>query len=557
MKRIFGLPCLAVILVTLSATDATWAAENASVNWPEVKAKQVEIRDTVFAIAKAMDVNNVTEKRVRDVLYGLSATELAAAIQALETLEKNGSGNEAKATTRRLVESQDKAIKMLEKLLGIVAMMSQAKDEKEKMKGGDLPNDVKEKLKDLNDKLKSFIDQQKKVINATENLAKSPVDDFTPEQEKDLKDIKATEDKWSNFLKDAHSDLSRVPEQDFSNPALLKELNQIYNEVEMAKDALAQKATEIAVAHEESGAELAESLTTHIERWLLDVPDRQKWQMEEPLQDYETPMAELPKELQDIVGDLMEQEDDLFQDAEDTSSGWADSIDKGAGWGTADGPISNMSAQGVTGNTLPNNSEIGGRSGEGRTGKSSGEFVGDSAVGKGGRRTPARLTPDPYEKGQINDTSKDDAGGATGGGKLSGGGSEGLEGPAPPQVKMRQAMAGRQMELRNKAERLQLGFKVMNYPTEHISRTIKLMKEVEDSLRSGRYHNVMRQRKVLLDGLKSTKEFLAGEANVNIDRSAALPSFLQDEIIDAMGDAPPKGYEDLLKKYYENLSKTK
>ena len=39
------------------------------------------------------------------------------------------------------------------------------------------------------------------------------------------------------------------------------------------------------------------------------------------------------------LGDLMEQEEDLFEDAEDTSSGWADSIDKGAGWGTADGPI--------------------------------------------------------------------------------------------------------------------------------------------------------------------------------------------------------------------------
>ncbi len=548
-----------IVILAVFGTAQPWAADGVTAaNWTAVKTKQMQIRDMTLAVAKVMDVNNVTEKRVRDVLYGLSSTEFAAAISALETLEKNGSADETGPLVKRLVDSQDKAIKVLEKILGIIGMMNQAKDEKEKVKGGDLPNDIKDKLKDLNDKLKAFIDDQKKVINATENLAKTPVDDFTPEQEKELQAIQATQDKWSNFLKDAHSDMSRVAEQDFTNPALLKELNQIYNEVEMAKDALAKKATEIAVAHEEAGAELAESLTTHIERWLLDEPDRIKWQMEEPLQDYETPMAELPKELQDIVGDLLEQEEDLFEDMEDTSSGWSDSIDKGAGWGTMDGPIQNMSAQGVTGNTLPNNSEIGGRSGEGRTGKSAGEFVGDSAVGKGGRRTPSRLTPDPYEKGQVNDTSKDDAGGATGGGKLSGGGSEGLEGPPPPQVKAKLgALAGRQMELRNKAERIELGFKVMNYPTEQISRTIQIMKSVEDSLRSNRYHNAMRQRKVLLDGLKNTKDFLAGEANINIDRSAALPSFLQDEIIDAMGDAPPKGYEDLLKKYYENLSKTK
>jgi hypothetical protein len=556
MRRIPS--CAALILVMVAAGRLLCAADGVAVNWPAIKAKQVQIRDTVLTVAKAMDVNNITEKRVRDVLYGLSSTEFAAAITALETLEKNGGGDDIKPLVKQLTDSQDKAIKILEKLLGIVAMMGQAKSEKEKMKGGDLPNDVKDKLKDLNDKLKSFINDQKKVVNATENLAKTPVDDFTPEQEKDLKQLQATEDQWSKLLKDSHSDLSRVAEQDFSNPSLLKELNQIYNEIEMAKDALSKKATEIAVAHEESGAELAESLTTHIERWLLDEPDRIKWQMEEPLQDYETPMAELPKELQDIVGDLMEKEDDLMDDAEDTSSGWSDSIDKGAGWGTMDGPIQNMSAQGVTGNTLPNNSEIGGRSGEGRTGKSSGEFVGDSAVGKGGRRTPSRLTPDPYEKGQVNDTSKDPAGGATGGGKLSGGGSEGLEGPPPPQVKAKLgALAGRQAELRNKAERIELGFKVMNYPTEQISRTIKIMKDVEDSLRSGRYRNIMRQRSVLLDGLKNTKAFLDGEVNVNVDRSAALPAYLQDEIIDAMGDAPPKGYEDLLKKYYENLSKTK
>ena len=142
-------------------------------------------------------------------------------------------------------------------------------------------------------------------------------------------------------------------------------------------------------------------------------------------------MAELPEELEDIVGELMEQEEDLFDEMEDVSSSWADSLDKGAGWDAMDGPISNNSAKGVTGNRLPNTSEIGGRSGEGRQGKSSGEFVGDEAVGKGGRKTPSRLTPDAFVKGQIKDHSKDPVGGATGGGKESGEGGEGLQGPAP------------------------------------------------------------------------------------------------------------------------------
>ena len=142
-------------------------------------------------------------------------------------------------------------------------------------------------------------------------------------------------------------------------------------------------------------------------------------------------MAELPKEMEDIVGKLMEDEEDLFNEMEDASSSWADSLDKGAGWDAMDGPISNNSARGVTGNRLPNTSEIAGRSGEGRQGKSSGEFVGDTAVGKGGRNTPSRLTPDAFVKGQVKDYSKDPVGGATGGGKESGAGGRGLARPRP------------------------------------------------------------------------------------------------------------------------------
>jgi len=408
------------------------------------------------------------------------------------------------------------------------------------------------------DKLKEFIKDQKKVIEASENLAKMNVDDFSDKDKEKLKELEALEDKWSKFLKEAASDLSKLATQDFSNPSLLKELVETYSEIEMAKDALSKKAMEIAVPLEEAGLELAEAMTTHIEKWLPDTPDREKWQMEEPLQDVETPMAELPKELEDLVGELMEEEEDLFDDIEDASSGWTDSIDKGAGWDAMDGPISNMSAQGVTGNRLPNSSEISGRSGEGRTGKSAGEFVEESAVGKGGRQTPTRLTPDPFEKGQVKDTADEPPGGSTGGGKLAGSGGEGLEGPVPPDVQRQmKALAGRQAEIRNKAERIQLGFKVMNYPPDILNRTIDMMKQVEGGLDSGRYQNISRKRNVMLENLKNTELALKGEMRINRDRSANLPNYLQDEIIDAMGDATPQGYEDLLKGYYQKLSEAK
>src|SRR3982751_4548858 len=100
-----------------------------------------------------------------------------------------------------------------------------------------------------------------------------------------------------------------------------------------------------------------------------------------------------------------------------------------------DGPIADMSAKGVTGNTLPNNNEMNGRAGEGPQGKSQGEMVEDTATGKGGRNTPTRLDPTPFQQGQVKNESKDPTGGATGGGKISGQAGQGLEGPVPPKVK--------------------------------------------------------------------------------------------------------------------------
>ena len=154
-----------------------------------------------------------------------------------------------------------------------------------KRPGTELPSDVQSKLRDLKDKLDEFLKQQKKVIEATENLAKKPVEDFTEKEKQLLKDLAAAEDDWSKFMADMHSDLSKLPEQDFANPSLLKELVEIQTELKMAKDALTKKSADIAVPLEQFGAERAEEMTTNIEKWLPDTPDREKWSQEEPLTD--------------------------------------------------------------------------------------------------------------------------------------------------------------------------------------------------------------------------------------------------------------------------------
>ncbi len=529
----------------------------------DVRARQIDIQKQTAGLVKSIGPTDRKERlTTKRVLSGLAFGEMVDAVAVCDALLKGEAPPAVKRDVKkdrstpranpavRLTAAQDRIIDVLRKLLDVARLaQGEVLAEMTKRPGGDLPDDARHKLEEIRKKLDKFLAEQKKIIEASENLAKTPVEDFSAKEEELLKRMAAAEDDWAKFMKELHSDLSKLPEQDFANSSMAHELVEIQTELKMAEDALLKKSADIAVPLEQLGYERAEELKTNFEKWLPDTPDREKWSQEESLtdKDKEAPMAELPTELEDLVGNLMEKEEDLFDEMEDVSSSAADSLDKGAGWDAVDGPISNMSAKGVTGNRLLNTSEIGGRSGEGRQGKSSGEFVGDEAVGKGGRKTPSRLTPDPIVKGQIKDHSKQSAGGATGGGKESGKGGEGLEGPTPrnPGRRSPERLARKQAELRNKAESIDLKFQVANFHHTDLKKMIEIMAQVERDVKAGRYKNALRQRKVLAEGFRNVKQYLEGEFEVRKDTTSNLPTDIQKEILGAMQDPSPAGWEEL------------
>jgi hypothetical protein len=525
-----------------------------------IRMLQIDVQKSSVDLVKSIGSTDREERQaIKRVLNGLAFGEMLQVVTRCDELAKLKSADDFKKQSPELTASQDRIIAVLRKLLDVTRhAQAEVLAEMKKRPGGDLPDDVKQKLEEMHGKLDKFLAQQKKVIEATENLAKVPVEDFTKEQEETLKGMAAAEDDWAKFMKDLHTDLSKLPEQDLANSTMSKELVEVQTELKMAEGELLKKSADIAVPLEQLGAEMAEEIKTNIEKWLYEKPDRLKWSQEEPLTDNfkEAPMAELPGELEDLIGELADQEEDLFDEMEDVTSSWTDSPDKGAGWDAMDGPISTMSAKGVTGNALPNASEIGGRSGEGRQGKSSGEFVGDEAIGKGGRKTPSRLTPDPYVKGQIKDHSKESAGGATGGGKESGKGGEGLEGPArrSPGKRDGERLANKQAALRNKAEGIDLQFQVTRFHHTDLRKMIDAMSQIERDLKAGRYQSALRQRQTLASGLGNVKQYLEGEFEVRQDKTANLPTNIQKEILGSMQDPSPPGWEELNRRYFERLS---
>lgn len=541
----------------------------------EVRGIQLGIQKTSADLVKSIDqtaqdkkekekqqdpaANLEARQAIKRVMNQLALGDMLQAVRQCDELVKIKAPEGFAGPVPQLNATQDRIIDTLRKLLDAARQaQSEVLAEAKKRPGGDLPDSTKQKLEEMRNKLDKFLEQQKKIIEASENLAKKPVEDFTEEEEKLLKALAASEDEWAKFMKELSTDLSKLPEQDFANSSMAEEMVEIQTELKMAEDALLKKTADIAVPLEQLGYERAESIKTNLEKWLPDTPDRERWSQEESLsdKDKEAPMAELPGELEDLIGDLMEEEEDLFDEMEDVSSSAADSPDAGVGWDVADGPISSMSAKGATGNRLPNTNELGGRSGEGRSAKSSGEFVGDEAVGKGGRKTPSRLTPDPYVKGQIKDHSKDPTGGATGGGKESGQGGEGLEGPNPKARDTRdmQRLAGKQAALRNKAEGVDVQFQIMNFHHTDLKKMIEMMAQIERDLKAGRYQNALRQRQVLAEGMGNVKQYLEGEFQVRKDATENLPGDIQKEILGSMQDPSPTGWEELNRRYFQRLS---
>ena len=300
--------------VTSAQVTKQASFENARQLATDVKQRQIQVHTNSADLVKSIDASaGENEATVKQALAKLAHGEMLQAVRQAEQLAAVRLEDELAGLVPPLIESQDRVIEMLRKLLELNRRATtDTLAEMKERQGGDLPNDVEEKLMALSDKLQEFIKQQKRIIEATENLAKKPVEDFTEEEEQLMKELAAAEDEWSRFMEEVHSDFSKLPEQDFANPSMLEELIEVQTELKMAEGALTKKAADIAVPLEQLGAETAEELTTNIEKWLPDTPDRERWSQEEPLTDEmkEAPMAELPGELEDLVGELMEEEED-------------------------------------------------------------------------------------------------------------------------------------------------------------------------------------------------------------------------------------------------------
>lgn len=442
----------------------------------------------------------------------------------------------------------------LRRLLGVLsADRALQRQQEQELATDDQDQNFFDKLEQLRRDLAKFQEEQRRLIADTEAIDKKEPEDWTEEEEKLLGDLATRQQEWAKLFRSAFNDLSKVENQDFSNSFMADELIEMIEELQRSGAALEKKHIEIATVNEELLGQQANSIEANLERWLADAKDHIRWIGEEGGVSPDVPLQDLPAELTDIIGELIDQAEDM-EDVEDSTNSSLSAFDDGLGWGVSDGNMDNMSARGITGNVLPNNNEVGGRSGEGRSGKSTGQFVEKEATGKGGRDTPTRLVQSPFERGTVRDLSKDPQGGATGGGKQSGLGGEGLRGITPDQKPdVDQRLPGQQAEFKQKAEALIRELAVRNLPTADLESAVKRMELIQQLNPRGEGLQLRQLQNEMISSLRDARTVMATTATTATQTRKA--SARNISTIRATDQEPtPKDYESSVNAYFRALT---
>ncbi len=513
------------------------------------------VRRQLLQLADVMVRNSFPGRSIIDELRALAAGPVAEAVVLLEAWRDASDPRAGRASADRSLPVQDNIIRALEQMLVRLDRNEQTRRYIRKVRKED-PVEHKEVtgvLAKIAEELDGFLREIREIEEKYEKMPKdAEEDELSSEELAALDDIEHRMDRWKKWFKDSVDAIAKLPDGFVAEDFLADTFSTIFEEIEKQPR---PATTEIATPVEEGVKALAETVAEDLEMWMPDAGDSIRWVMEDPVEGaFEVPEAPLPSSLQDMIGDLIEDLEEFDEAADDVTGAWGGNMQ--VGWAIMDGPISSYYAAGKTGNQLPNASEMGGRSGSGRRGRSSGQMVGATSRALEGRPTPARLTGEAYEAGIPEAEKQLDPRGATGGGKKTGGGKLGLQGGTPPDfVKDMERLAENQAMLREKVQQVARKAGARGRPLPGIDRAIELMEGAEQDYRDLRYDDAARKRKTALEAVRRAGSSVDQAVTLSLEHAKHLPPELRREISAGSQQALPEGYEDIVGAYYRELSR--
>ncbi len=527
-------------------------------------AEQMKIRHHAARLA---DELSPAMSREMGELKQLARKEMSEAVEALDDAGKT---SRRSSKRRHLLEASLIQEEIVKKLLRLAAMGVALVDATEKSrKKVEIPKaqttdeDKQKSLDAFKKKLTDFYKEQKANLLDTQKLLDLPED--SDEAAKLARKVIERQRLAKNLVREAKDMTETLKEKEITNEHLIERMDDVFRAVEDAVKAAERKDVRRTLLKEEMAILMADAIPDNGEAFLTQGSGgKTKWDFEDwPEEERpETKLPPIPPDLHDTLGELIDAQDELAEDEDDMQSQMQYGATDNTGLiGGDGGPLSHMTAKGRSGNTKPKNNEVGGRSGSGRTGKSSGEFVEDVDVAKEGRETEDRYTKEQEMEGFVKSRGeKKRSGGSTSaGGKMSDEATDfGLRGDSQVRwSKQRLEIQEKQDDLRLKTELFAQRLKdIMGTPDFDVNSALLLMQEVEADLSGGRFDHAVRKQILASRHLKKLRRSLAAhiartEAESNGEGPKKTSVARKD---DPLREKFPEEYRKMIEAYYKALS---
>jgi hypothetical protein len=299
--------------------------------------------------------------------------------------------------------------------------------------------------------------------------------------------------------------------------------------------------------------------------WLPNKTEKEKWLLEnfDKTEMPEMPMLPLADAFEDLVGNLMDAQEDIEDEVQDAASNQLMASNPANGWDVKDGPMGSFGAQGRSGNERPNHNEQMGRSSGGREGMSNGEMAAGKTQNLEGDTPTTRRTRDPLQQGQVEDDGGIGKTRATGGGK-SGGFSDrqGMEGEAPIRAvkagaRPADAAATAQAQLAEKTSKKVAEANLLYLRgSDQLQQVARLMDENAAALKDGRLKDSQSLHQKIMGRLKDLKSGVQGSEVIAFGTADGARGGDKQLLGGQEGDAPAP-YKEMVADYFRALSEDK
>lgn len=444
-------------------------------------------------------------------------------------------------------------LKTLQSLLGDV----QLKEDREKH------DTMLEAVAQAKEKVGKVRDLHEKILDA--------MDQVRGMKDKNTEAVDAMEEAYEELITNSKEVMLEVPtdlhvftDLNVAND-LVEDVFSVFEEVEQmtkSETMTPKDVIEQAYAKEEQILEMmkeAEGRLDDMEMWLGKTPDNIKVTTEtydrEEMPESGIATGALSTQVQDMIGELMDEEQDMADQADDGATTHA-MPDMPMGWEVMEGNISSFAAKGKSGNDTPDHKEQDGRSNVGRQGMSNGETAASSGtISEGDKNIEARRTEDPTQSGQVALSGQADTR-ATGGGKLGTGKADGkgMSGGAE-RIDSNEAGSSEGMAalMARQADAVYAKASMKNIRVDSLKEAAHHLRTAADAVAKGDIQQVKEQRRLAAAALRRAQaELESGPSGAMQETGSAG---VLDNVIHSGPDSAPPTYRGQVADYYKALNK--